>query len=789
MSEAAILSVTGTKQSVGKSVVAANLAQALSETSKKVLLIDCDAQSMGDLTVITQGSFSHSVDDFFSSLDPINPSLLSNYFSLHDSGFYFLSGVKKAGEVFSGNSSFYSRISQCLSIFSYIVVDLGSQIENESLQENFLKNSSAIFFIQNSNYINFLYSKEQIGNLGSFGISSHLVLPVVNQYEEKTNLPLPSLEKNLNKKIFFSLPKDPSVFSVHFNRSGLVAKNSSVSAAAYSQFVKKIENSLEELKTLRTSSEQQERFTERDRSLIRLEVHKDLLQLMDLKKDMMSTKGDEVKEKRLKEKTKQAISEIVNRKNLPQRDKELIIKEVLDESLGLGPLEDLLKDISISEIMVNGYNQIFVEKKGNLQLSGVAFSSNLHLRNVIERIVTPIGRRIDEKTPYVDARLQDGSRVNAIIEPLAIDGPSLTIRKFASDPITAEHYIQWTTASKNILSFLKVCVENGLNVIISGGTGSGKTTLLNVLSSFIPDDERIVTIEDAAELQLKKDHIVRLETRASNVEGTGGITIRDLIRNSLRMRPDRIIVGECRDGAAMDMLSAMNTGHDGSMATVHANSPREAVGRLETLCMMADMGIPSRAIREQVSSALHLLVQISRLSDGSRKLVSVTEVVGMQGESVTLQEIFRFKEKGLSKDKKVIGEFQSTGLIPSFIEKLEAKGVHIPREIFSSGEFDSFSQKEEVQQGTQITEVKAANPTEVKETVTVQKTSKVSDASIQADNKKAISFEEGKEATRIKKETTRVERKETKLSSQKPPLHRVKSKKLNLKPRNKKLGS
>jgi septum site-determining protein MinD len=407
---------------------------------------------------------------------------------------------------------------------------------------------------------------------------------------------------------------------------------------------------------------------------------------MDLKKGITDTQGDPEKERVLRQKTLQSITQIVDKEapGSARDERSKIIKEVLEEALGLGPLEDLLADISVTEIMVNGHKRIFVEKSGKVQLSPVTFTSNMHLRNVIERIVTPLGRRIDEKTPYVDARLKDGSRVNAIIEPLSIDGPAVTIRKFKKGGITAERYIEFGSVTRPMIDFLKICVENGLNLVISGGTGSGKTSLLNMLSGFIPSNERIVTVEDAAELQLNQEHVVRLETRPANMEGTGTVSIRDLIKNSLRMRPDRIVVGECRDGAALDMLQAMNTGHDGSMTTTHANSARECIARLETLCMMAGMDLPIRAIREQVASAVNLIVQVSRLSDGSRKILSITEVVGMQGETVTLQEVFRFKETGYDKNRKIVGSFQALGLIPSFIEKLEAKGVVIPRDMFSN---------------------------------------------------------------------------------------------------------
>jgi len=334
--------------------------------------------------------------------------------------------------------------------------------------------------------------------------------------------------------------------------------------------------------------------------------------------------------------------------------------------------------------MVNKRDQIYIEKSGRLLRADASFTSEQQLRLIIERIVAPLGRQINDSTPYVDARLKDGSRVNAIIPPVALDGSVITIRKFAKKPITFKDYIGFGTMTEPMIDFLRICVEQKLNVIISGGTGSGKTTLLNVLSGFIPANERIVTIEDAAELQLKQEHVVRLETRPGNSEGAKPIDIRTLVKNSLRMRPDRIVVGECRGGEALDMLSAMNTGHDGSLTTVHANSPREALSRLETLCLMAGMDLPAKAIREQIAGAVDLIIQISRMSDGSRKVVSITEVVGMQGEVVTLSEIYKFKETGFDKNRKIMGSFISTGTIPSFIEEFERRGVNVPRTLFTA---------------------------------------------------------------------------------------------------------
>lgn len=360
-----------------------------------------------------------------------------------------------------------------------------------------------------------------------------------------------------------------------------------------------------------------------------------------------------------------------------------LVTEMADEILGYGPIEPLLHDPTVSEVMINRPDQVYCERFGRLELTEVQFRDNEHIRNVIDRIVTPLGRRVDESSPMVDARLPDGSRVNVILPPLALDGPVVTIRKFAADPYTAEDLVGFGTLTTGVSAFLAAAVKAKLNMLISGGTGSGKTTLLNVLSSFIPEGERIVTIEDAAELRLNQKHVVRLEARPPNIEGRGEITIRDLVRNALRMRPDRIVVGEVRGGETLDMLQAMNTGHEGSISTVHANTPRDALARLETMVMMTGMELPSRAIREQIASAVHLLVHVSRMNDGSRKVVTVSEIQGLEGNVVICQDLFAFRHKGIGEAGKILGQLLPTGMVPKFLDWFAARGISLPREIFA----------------------------------------------------------------------------------------------------------
>lgn len=400
----------------------------------------------------------------------------------------------------------------------------------------------------------------------------------------------------------------------------------------------------------------------------------------------MDTSMDVTKLAEVRRTIQELFEQILSEENvvLSRNERSRMYEQIAAEILGFGPLQALLEDDSITEVMVNGSKSIYIERRGKISRAPLSFENNEHVMRIIERIVAPLGRRVDESSPFVDARLPDGSRVNAIIPPLSLVGPVITIRKFARNPITVDQLIQFGTLTPESIQLLDACVKARLNVVISGGTGSGKTTLLNILSQFIPNDERIITVENAAELQLRQEHVVTLESRPANIEGRGEITIRQLVINTLRMRPDRIIVGEVRDDAALDMLQAMNTGHDGSMTTLHSNSPRDTLARLETMVMMAGMDLPVRAIREQVASAIDLIVHQERMRDGTRKVVNITEIAGMEGDVVTMTDIYVFEQTGIENGK-IIGRLRPTGLRPRFYEKIEAAGIHLPPSLWGMG--------------------------------------------------------------------------------------------------------
>lgn len=707
-----LICILGGKGGVGKSVFAANFAAAiLMELRTSVLLLDLDSKSAGDQNIITGIRPQKTMMDLNNFKSSLNPATLKPFISKHQSGLHYIAAVSGPEQKLQLNADILSKqISMISQSFKFIIADLGNEVGPEQLA--MIEGCSALLMVTTPEVLTVNQTRRAIHDLMTQTVPADLIQIIVNK-SSKSGLDPRAVQQSLRRPVVGVIPQDDQTAYNALQSSSpfvLTANNSQISNS-YHEVVRKLTGgTLQKLKALsrpqnlsgkasntaanipslggaQTKGKNDGQQQLDSHTLLKMQIHSELIKEMDLKKDLSQIKDDPVKSKELRDKTLRTISMLTDKlgQGLSRDQRSATIKEVLDEALGLGPLERLLEDPTVTEIMVNGAKMIYIEKSGKLALSPVTFTSNQQLRNVIERIVTPLGRRIDEKTPYVDARLADGSRVNAVIEPLSIDGPAVTIRKFPQDRIVADDYVnRFGSMTQAMVDFLRICVEQGLNIVISGGTGSGKTTLLNVMSTFIPSKERIITVEDAAELQLKQEHVVRLETRPANMEGSGEISIRDLIRNSLRMRPDRIVVGECRDGAALDMLSAMNTGHDGSMTTVHANNPREAISRLETLCMMAGMELPARAIREQIASAVNLIVQISRLSDGSRKILSITEVVGMQGDAVTLQEIFRFKEEGFDKNRKIIGQFQAMGMIPTFIEKFEQRGVKIPRNLFTT---------------------------------------------------------------------------------------------------------
>ena len=705
-----IIGVAGGKGGVGKSVFAANLSLSfLLEMRQPTLLVDLDARSCGDQCFILGLREAKSIADLCQYQGTLNAQSVTQLVSQHPpTGLGFLAGARTREETLNVPLDVALKHLEALThLYRFVIVDLGNDMG--PLQMSVIERATAVLIVTLPEVLAVNQTARFAGELLAATLPADMALIVVNK-TSPSGLQPAAIGQTLRRNVIGSVPQDDATAAAALSRSTpftVAAPKSPISAAHY-EIVRKLTGGvLQQLKAtarpkelkfkkdaqpveVSASAGMRGRGTPRNvdaRTALKLTMHAELIKDPDLKKNLTDTQGDPEKEKALRLKTQSVITGLIDREGqgLGREERSQVIKEVLDEALGLGPLEDLLVDPSVTEIMVNGPNKIYVEKDGKITISGMKFTSAFHLRKVIERIVAPLGRQINESSPFVDARLQDGSRVNAVIEPLALDGAALTIRKFRKTPVNPETYSkEWNACSPQMMDFLRICVANGLNIIISGGTGSGKTTLLNTLSGFIPSTDRIVTIEDAAELQLKQDHVVRLETRPKNMEGTGEVTIRDLVKNSLRMRPDRIVVGECRDGAALDMLAAMSTGHEGSMTTVHANNPKEAVGRLVNLCLMSGEDLPSRAILEQIASAVNLIVQISRLSDGSRKIVSVSEVQGMQGEVVTQQEVFQFKEKGFDKNRRIIGSFFATGLIPKFIEKFERKGILIPKSLFSN---------------------------------------------------------------------------------------------------------
>ncbi len=710
-----MIAVVGGKGGVGKSVFAANLAIAyLQQFKQRPLIVDLDLGSLGDQNIILgQNPQKNIADVAKAQAMQIDPKSLAPFMVNASQGYSFIGAPREVALTrdfdLEGLGRFLKGITQ---VFNLTVIDLGSAMDPYVMKT--LEYATAIFVVTTADVIVINQTKRTLAKIQELLFPPEMVQIVVNRFSQSSIINAQMIQKNLGRPLFAAIPEDPGTCDGCLSKSMpicLAAPNAPI-ARAYHDLVRKIQQTslLEKLATLKkpsgvaakaiataTSDAAKSDGGPSSRSsaapmdpwtAMKLRIHKALVEQMDLKKMNTDTK-DAKQAAVLREKTQKGVLDILQQEDtatlLTTRElKAQMVKEVLDEALGLGPLEDLLSDDAVTEIMVNARDQIYIEKAGKPGLAKTTFSSELQMMNVIERIVTPLGRRVDEKVPFVDARLMDGSRVHVIIPPLALRGPTITIRKFPKKRIKPEDLVNYGSMTTEISDFLRCCVEAKLNIVVSGGTGSGKTTLLNVLSNFIPTSERIITVEDSAELQLSQDHVVRLETRPKNIEGEGEVSIRDLIKCCLRMRPDRIVVGECRGGEALDMLSAMNTGHSGSLTTVHANNPRECLARLETLCMQAGLGLPVKAIRENIASAVNLIIQQSRLMDGSRKVLYITEVCGMQGEVVSLQDVFLFKQEGMDKKRKVVGRFVPTGFIPKFVEEMEMKGMKISRGLFAS---------------------------------------------------------------------------------------------------------
>jgi pilus assembly protein CpaF len=714
-----IIAVVGGKGGVGKSVFAANLMlAAMQELRQRPLLVDADLSSLGDQNIILNQNPQKSLVDVAKIQGPVDVKSLSPFMVNASQGYSFIGAPRDAITARDMDVEGYGKfLKAATALFPWVIVDCGSSLDATALKT--FEYATAIFVVTTADVIVVNQTKRILAKIQELLFPPEMVQIVINRYSQSTLITPAMIQKNLGRQVFGAVPEDVANCDQALSKSIPVLLGAPASAVArsFTELVRRMQqvqllDNLAKLKKpsgaaakmaaaagdaaakadptgggpsgpgARSSSAPLDPWT-----AMKLRIHKGLIETLDLKKTNTDT-NDPKQRAILREKTQKAVLDILQTEDtaalLNTRElKAQMVKEVLDEALGLGPLEDLLADENVNEIMVNARDQIYIEKAGKNMLSKVTFSSEQQMMNVVERIVMPLGRRVDEKTPYVDARLQDGSRVHIIIPPLALRGPTITIRKFPKRRLEAKDLVGKGSATDEIMDFLRCCIEAQLNIVVSGGTGSGKTTLLNVLSNFIPASERIITVEDSAELQLGQEHVVRLETRPKNIEGEGEVTIRDLIKNCLRMKPHRIVVGECRDGAALDMLQAMNTGHSGSMTTLHSNNPRECLQRLETLVMMAGVNLPSKAIKETISSAVNLIIQQSRLSDGSRKILYITEVTGMQGDVISLQDIFVYKQEGMDKNRKIIGRFVPTGFVPKFVEEMEAKGMRVSRSLFS----------------------------------------------------------------------------------------------------------
>jgi len=678
-----------------KGSIAINIAMSLAEQTKEnIAFVDLCLNGSGFIEQITGYKPEKNINDLVSIIGKANESLLKGYIPKHSSGVAFVDGVG----LDSQNSINPEKITEILSglskTFSFVILMLPDEYNDYLLSA--CSSSHLILASIYPQMLSLARAKKFGDTLSSWHFPLSVIKCILNRINSVNALDKDKIRDYLGIELFAEIPYDLNGLLTSVNKSS--AQISTDPHSDFSIAVKNLAKNLlkndiyTELSELKKKSgeakeEKSDKIISEGFDELKLRIHKKLVAELGAKKIDLKEFSDVANAGEIKEITLKTIQSILSRQEveLSREDREQIAGEILDEALGLGCIEKFLKDKDVTEIMVNGPQHIYVEKKGKIFITGEHFLSNEQLMTVIDRIVSPIGRRVDESSPIVDARLADGSRVNAIIAPLSLVGPVLTIRKFAQKKLTVEDLIGFGALNAQMADFLRVCVQLRKNIIVSGGTGSGKTTLLNVISSFIPPDERIVTIEDSAELKLPQEHVVRLESRPPSIEGKGEVPIRRLVINALRMRPDRIVVGECRGGETLDMLQAMNTGHDGSMTTIHANTPKDGISRITTMVIMAGTELPEKAIREQIFSAVNIIVQLSRLSDGTRKIVEIAEVKGIVNDSISLSTLFKYEQTGI-KDGKVTGRFVALGNRPTFVEDISIHGLDLDLSIFKQGE-------------------------------------------------------------------------------------------------------
>lgn len=714
-----IISVFSNKGGVGKTFISVNISVSLALAGHKVLLIDLDFQAGQDMARMLNIIPRYAMVDLFSLGGSQDIEEIKRYVATHSSGLDFLPGVtttKQIGSVTPDNiKPFLKRITE---LYDFLIVDVGKAF-SETLITVF-DYSNLILLVATPDILAVYQTRWSLDVLQSLHFPLKMIKLILNRSESRGGVAWQEVRSALPCEIFAHVPSDGNIVGMALNRGVPCVIDSPKSRVAESfkkiaaMLLKEsiyIENT--EVVKLRTIDDHKKprhdfwqkfglteqithsrevlSYFEEDEELVKIKkrIHERLVEKLDLQHITTEDLSDPRKAQALRSTTEKIITDLLTEVAggiiSAHEERSQLVKEIADETLGLGCLEDLLADQDISDIMVNNKDEVYIEKNGKMILTSKKFISNTQLRSIIERIIAPLGRRIDESVPMVDARLPDGSRINAIIPPLALNGPMLTIRKFGQERYTIDDLLnRFHSLDRSMSEFLNACVLGRKNIVISGGTGAGKTTLLNVISSFIPDTERIITIEDAAELRLKQSHWARLEARPPNVEGKGAVTIRDLFINTLRMRPDRIVIGECRGPEVLDMLQAMNTGHDGSLTTLHANSTRDVLVRMSSMMLLSGIELPVRAIHDMIASAIDIIVHIARFSDGSRKITGITEVTGMREDQLDLKDIFVFEQTGTREDGTVLGHFKHTGYIPSFYEDFLTRGIPIRKELFSS---------------------------------------------------------------------------------------------------------